>query len=60
MAGGDRNCRPRVMDKPSGRSMFGRQADSKKLTGSMFSFGSGTRAGRENLFITSGHTAVTK
>lgn len=59
MVESDRNSRARLMGKPSGRSMFGKQADSRKTSGAMFGFGSGTRAGRENLFITSGHIAVT-
>lgn len=42
---------------PSGRSMLGRQADSKKLTAPSFSMG-GSREIREKLFLSQAHIEV--
>ncbi|GLC35751.1 hypothetical protein PLESTM_000361800 [Pleodorina starrii] len=43
--------------RPSGRSGFGKQADSKKLNAPAFSMG-GSREGREKIFLSQSHVEV--
>lgn len=49
---------PRSNGKPSGRSMFGKQADSRKETLSSYTIGSGTRETRSKAFISDDHLKV--